>query len=82
MATIYRESIFELLGITSSNSSPAMGKAKLAHSVIAGDFTKDFSLEGSITASANGLFFTVNDLAKFGIGILNSTLFSADLTQE
>lgn len=82
MATVYRESIFEPLGMTSSNSSPPTGKAELARSVIAGNFTKDFGLEGGVSTPAGGLFSTVNDLAKFGVGILNSTLFPADLTRK
>lgn len=82
MATIYRESIFEPLGMTSSNSSAPTGKAELARSVIAGDFTYGFALEGGLSTPSGGLFSTVNDLAKFGVGILNSTLFPADLTRK
>lgn len=82
IATIYRESIFEPLGMTSSNSSAPTGEAELARSVIAGDFAYGFALKGGITTPSGGLFSTINDLAKFGIGILNSTLFPADLTRK
>lgn len=82
MATIYRESIFEPLGMTSSNSSPPTGEAELARSVIAGDFALSFALKGGITIPSGGLLSTINDLAKFGVGILNSTLLPAELTRK
>lgn len=78
MATIYRESIFETLGMTSSNSTAPTGEAELARSVIAGSFVFNFA----VTVPSGGLFSTINDLAKFGIGILNSTLFPADQTRK
>ena len=83
IATIYRESIFERLGMTSSISSIASDNAKLARSVIAGDFAV-FSADGGFTTPSGGLFSTINDLAKFGIAILNSTLFptTPDLTRK
>lgn len=82
MATIYRESIFETLGMTSSNSTAPTGDAELARSVISGDFVYSFALNGGVTVPSGGLFSTINDLAKFGIGILNSTLFPADQTRK
>lgn len=42
MDTIYRESIFEPLGMTSSNSIVPTGEAELARSVIAGDPALNF----------------------------------------
>ena len=82
LATIYRESIFEPLGMTSSNSSAPTSEAELARSVIAGSFDLDFDLKGGIITPSGGLFSTINDLAKFGVAILNSTLFPADLTRK
>ncbi|MCJ1348949.1 hypothetical protein MMC31_007182 [Peltigera leucophlebia] len=82
MATIYRESIFEPLGMTSSNSSPPTGKAELARSVIADDFAWEFALKRGDTIPSGGLFSSINDLAKFGVGILNSTILPADLTRK
>lgn len=83
MATIYRESIFEPLGMTSSNSSVASNIAELARSVIAGDFTS-YSTDSGFTTPSGGIFSTINDLAKFGVAILNSTLFPAkpELTRK
>ena len=82
MATIYRESIFETLGMTSSNATVPTGEAELARSVIAGDFVYSFGLNGGVTVPSGGLFSTTNDLAKFGVGILNYTLFPADKTRK
>lgn len=79
ISTIYRESIFKPLGMASSNSSPPTGKAELARAVIAGS---DFALDDDVTTPSGGLLSTINDLAKFGVGILNSTLFPADLTRK
>ena len=74
MASIYRQSIFEPLGMTSSNSSVASNKAELARSVIAGDFAS-YTIDSGFTTPSGGIFSTINDLAKFGVAILNSTLF-------
>jgi CubicO group peptidase (beta-lactamase class C family) len=82
METIYRESIFEPLGMTSSNSSHPTGKAELARSVIAGEPAAGFALEGRVTIPSGGLLSTINDLAKFGINILNSTLLPLETTRK
>ena len=85
IATIYRESIFKPLGMTSSNSSHPTGKAERARSVITDETNflgADTTPENEIAIPSGGLLSTVNDLAKFGVGILNSTLFPADLTRK
>lgn len=83
MATIYRESIFEPPGMTSSNSSHPTGEAELARYVIPGDLVQAGFINGSdLFAPSGGLLSTINDLAKFGVGILNSTLFPAHLTRK
>lgn len=81
MATVYRESVFEPLGMTSSSSSPPTGDAELARSVIPGDLAI-FAMDGGVTIPSGGLLSTINDLAKFGVGILNSTLLPADQTRK
>ncbi|MCJ1346339.1 hypothetical protein MMC31_004554, partial [Peltigera leucophlebia] len=81
MATTYRESIIETLGVTSSNPSPPTGEASLARSVIAGDFALGF-LKGGITLASGGLLSTINGLAKLSVEILKSTLIQADLTRK
>ena len=82
MEVIYRESIFEPLGMTSSLSIYPTGKAELARSVIAGDPRLNFAVDGIWTTPSGGLFSTINDLAKFGLAILNSTLIPPNLTRK
>ena len=79
---IYRESIFEPLGMRSSNITAPTDEAELARSVIAGDPTLGFAADGGISISAGGLLSTTNDLAKFGVGLLNSTLLPRNKTRE
>ena len=82
MSTIYREVIFEPLGMTSSSSTVPTGEAELARSVIAGDPVRGFAIDGGITVPSGGLFSSIDDLAKFGVGILNSTILPADRTRK
>lgn len=82
MQTIYHESIFEPLNMTSSNSTYPTGEAELARSVIAGDPALGFAIEWGVTIPSGGLFSTTNDLAKFSLAILNSTLLPPDRTRK
>jgi CubicO group peptidase (beta-lactamase class C family) len=82
MATIYQESVFEPLGMTSSNSTYPTGGDELARSVIAGPPAAGFAIDTGATTPSGGLLSTINDLAKFGTAILNYTLFPADLTRK
>lgn len=79
---LYRDSIFEPLSMTSSNSS-APPESEWDHAVIPGDAATTFVIAGSdIFTPSGGLLSTTNDLAKFGVGILNSTLMSDDQTRK
>lgn len=78
MKTVYRESIFEPLGMTSSNSTPPTGEAELARSAI----VAGFEIGQPVFAPSGGLYSTTNDLARFGLAILNSTLLPADKTRK
>lgn len=83
MTTIFRESIFEPLGMTSSNSTYPTGEAELARSVIAGDPVNfGIGIEAGVIIPSGGLYSTINDLAKFGLAILNSTLLSPNQTRK
>lgn len=82
MEANYRESIFEPLAMTSSNSTYPTGEAELARSVIAGDPAVGFALDGGLATPSGGLFSTINDLAKFGLAILNSTLIPPNMTRK
>lgn len=81
MKTIYHESIFQPLGMTSSKSTPPTSEAEVARCVVVGDPSVWF-LPGGITTPAGGLLSTINDLSKYGVSILNSTLFPAELTRK
>ncbi|KFY61811.1 hypothetical protein V496_04869 [Pseudogymnoascus sp. VKM F-4515 (FW-2607)] len=76
---VYRESIFEPLGMKSSNATTPP-KSEWHRSVIP-DLTA-FDINAGILTSSGGLLSTTNDLAKFGVGILNSTLLPDDETRK
>jgi CubicO group peptidase (beta-lactamase class C family) len=79
MQTIYRESIFEPLGLTSSHSAPPTGEAERARSVVT---SAEFDLDGGFSTPSGGIFSTTNDLTKFGLAILNSTFIPSDKTRK
>lgn len=79
---VYNEYVFEPLNMTSSNASVPTGREELERSVIPGEFAVDFGIEGGITIPSGGLFSTINDLAKLGVGILNSTLLKPEDTRK
>ena len=83
MHDVYIDSIFEPLGLTYTNSS-VPPEAEFAHSVIPeGDpIAAVFDLDGGISIPAGGLFSTLNDMAKVGVGILNSTLLPSNVTRK
>ena len=76
---VYQQSIFDPLGMQSSNSStpPASEWYRSVIPDVAG-----FALDAGPLVSTGGLLSTTNDLAKFGIGILNSTLLPSDQTRK
>ena len=80
---LYIDSIFKPLGLTYTNSS-VPPKAEFARSVIPGGdpIAAVFDLDGGISIPAGGLFSTVNDLAKVGVSILNSTLLPSNVTRK
>jgi CubicO group peptidase (beta-lactamase class C family) len=78
---IYRQGIFEPLGMTSSNSSTPP-ESVWYRSVIPGDVSTTFAFDAGIIVSTGGLSSTTQDLAKFGTAILNSTLLETDQTHK
>ena len=82
MPALYRESIFEPLALSSSNSTTPTGDGEIARSVIPGEPSLGFDIDAGIVVSSGGLLSTINDLAKLGVGILNSTLLPPDLTRK
>lgn len=82
MSDIYQEAIFDPLNLTSSFSSPPTSRTDLARSVIAGPPESGFLVDVPVTTPSGGLFTSSNDLAKFGIAILNSTLLPSNTTRK
>ncbi|KAJ5806218.1 uncharacterized protein N7503_003820 [Penicillium pulvis] len=82
MSDIYQKVIFDQLNLTSSFSSPPTSRADLARSVIAGPPESGFLIDVPVTTPSGGLFTSSNDLAKFGIAILNSTLLPSNTTRK
>ncbi|KAG8525946.1 uncharacterized protein KY384_000708 [Bacidia gigantensis] len=80
--TIYREAIFEPLGMASSNSSIPTTDTQIARYVFAGDGSGGVLFDGGFTIPSGGLFSTINDLAKFSTGVLNSTLLPSEVTRR
>lgn len=80
---MYRDNIFAPLDMASSNSTVPDPSVWSSRAVIAGDNPKiNFAIENGFSKSSGGIFSTTNDLAKFGIGILNSTLLPANETRK
>ena len=79
---VYRESIFDPLKMGSSNSKPP-APSNYSRSVIAGTLSSaGFVGDFGISEASGGIFSTTNELAKLGIGILNSTLLPASETRR
>ncbi|KFX98372.1 hypothetical protein O988_04372 [Pseudogymnoascus sp. VKM F-3808] len=79
LTQVYRESIFEPLGMASSNASTPPESEW--HRAAIPDLTQ-FDLNAGILVSSGGLLSTTNDMAKFGVGILNSTLLPDEETRK
>jgi CubicO group peptidase (beta-lactamase class C family) len=78
---VYRESIFNPLGMTSSSSS-APPESEWYRSVIPGEAAINFAFDAGVDVSSGGILSTTQDLAKLGIAILNSTLLPPDQTRK
>ncbi|EON96117.1 putative beta-lactamase family protein [Phaeoacremonium minimum UCRPA7] len=77
---MFRESIFEPLGMDSSNTTtPPL--SEWDRSVIPGDIA-NFAIDAGVFVSSGAVSSTTNDMAKFGISILNSTLLADDETRR
>ncbi|ERF76331.1 hypothetical protein EPUS_04189 [Endocarpon pusillum Z07020] len=77
---IYRDSIFDPLDMTNSNSSPPI-QSEWFRAVIPGDISY-FASDSDMAKSSGGLLSTTQDLAKLGVGILNHTLLPPDETRK
>lgn len=81
MDDIYRSAIFEPLGMDSSNSTTPP-QSEWDRCVIPGDPASSFAFDAGLLVSTGGLLSTINDLARLGRGILNSTLLSPEETRR
>lgn len=83
MDDIYLNSIFTPLAMNSSRSSNTLptSQEEIDRSVVVGDPTQWFGPGGPTTPSG-GLLSTINDLSKFGINLLNSTLLPKTTTHK
>lgn len=76
---MFLESIFEPLGMDSSNTT-APPLSKWDRAVIPGDI-ENFAFDSGVFVSSGTVSSTLNDMAKFGLAILNSTLLPDDETR-
>ncbi|PKK48887.1 hypothetical protein CI102_5453 [Trichoderma harzianum] len=77
---MFDEDIFEPLDMTSS-SAVTPPKSEWHRSVIPGDIS-NFDVESGVYITSGAVLSTINDMAKFGVGILNSTLLPSDQTRR
>lgn len=80
MQQLYQDSIFNPLGMTSSNSSTPP-ESEWHRCVIPGNLV-NFAIDAGLLVSTGGLLSTSSDVARLGIGILNSTLLDSDQTRK
>ncbi|KAK7970252.1 hypothetical protein PG996_001314 [Apiospora saccharicola] len=68
----YRKAVLDPLGMAKTTAITPTEKGFPGYVVVAP--LEEFAVEGGITSASGGVFSTTNDLAKLGVGILNSTL--------
>lgn len=84
MDNVYRESIFGPLNMTSS-SSMLPDQSEWKNHVIPGDVANGLltpELAPEVSRPSGGVFSTINDLARLGTAMLNSTLLPPDQTRR
>lgn len=81
MDDLYRKSIFEPLDLKNTLSKPPTDPAVIARTVIPKTLAVEL-LDVPITTPSGGIYSTINDLAKIGTSILNSTLLPTDKTNR
>ncbi|KAJ0422031.1 beta-lactamase/transpeptidase-like protein [Aspergillus carlsbadensis] len=75
MQEVYQDAIFDPLEMSSSYST-IPPDSESARFVVAGNPTTGWAIDNGLSTPSGGIFSTLNDLNKFGIGVLNSTLIS------
>jgi CubicO group peptidase (beta-lactamase class C family) len=82
---IFHDDLFVPLGMDSSryNPPPADDTTYISRGVIpGGNASISFLGDGARYGASGGIFSTINDLAKFGVNILNSTLLEPAETRQ
>lgn len=82
---VYRESIFTPLDMTSTSSLPPPDNSTWKNHVIPGDAVNGGlspKQAPEVTIPSGGIFSTTEDLAKWGIAMLNSTLLPPNQTRK
>lgn len=85
MLDIYHDSIFTPLNMTSSTSRPPPDNSTWNKHVIPGDVSNGYLRPEQVpegTIPSGGIFSTTNDLAKWGVALLNSTLLPPEQTRR
>ncbi|KAM0262803.1 hypothetical protein ACHAQJ_001597 [Trichoderma viride] len=77
---MFREDIFGPLNMTSS-SAVTPPPSEWYRSVIPGSIS-NFDVDAGVYITSGAVLSTLNDMAKLGVGILNSTLLSSDQTRR
>ncbi|KAJ5795280.1 hypothetical protein N7457_001879 [Penicillium paradoxum] len=77
----YSDSIFEPLGLKSTYSAPPDNSTH-PRSVLSEALEQQFVPDGGAATPSGGLYSTCNDLTKFGLALLNSTLLPSVKTRE
>ena len=80
LSSLYRESLFDPLDMSSTFYHHPTDQADIDRSIIPEE--SFFDVEPIIGIPSGGILSTTSDLQKLGIGILNYTLLSADTTRK
>lgn len=81
MDDLYHKSIFKPLGLQNTMSHPPTDSVIINRTAIPRSLEAEF-VDVPLTTPSGGIYSTVNDLAKIGTSILNSTLLPTDKTNR
>ncbi|RAK81929.1 serine hydrolase domain-containing protein [Aspergillus fijiensis CBS 313.89] len=82
ISEIYQTEVFDSLNLSSTFSSPPTSNVTQARAVVAGPAAAGFYLEIPFTTPSGGIYSSTNDLATFGVSILNHTLLPETTTRK
>lgn len=81
MDDLYKDTVFNPLGLESTFSEPPLKPELLNRTVVALNIETDL-INVPITTPSGGIYSTLNDLNTIGVSILNSTLLPVDRTNR